>query len=99
MKQLTVSALSNPSMLARIRLGMRLAALGKGEQMGGHSHRVYVPNRHGRNVMRIDWNASTKSFVFYGNESVRIDSTIKRAFTRASVARRYGVAGSLAGLI
>lgn len=83
MQQLTVSALACPAMIQRIRRGIRLAVMGQGHEMGGHGHRVYVPNRLGRNVMRISWDATAKALTFYGNESVRIDDTVKRAFARA----------------
>jgi len=77
---ITKTSLSHPTMIAKIRLGMRLAALGKGDQMNGHGTRVYVANAKGHNIMRIDWHKRTKAFVFYGSESRRIEPMIREAF-------------------
>lgn len=84
-RELTSTALACPAMIRRIRLGMRLAALGRGAEMGGHDNRVYVPNRKGHNVMRIDWRQG--QFVIYGRGSRVINETVKAAFQRANGGR------------
>ncbi|UOL48844.1 hypothetical protein [Pseudomonas phage Astolliot] len=61
---ITVTSLSHPTMIAKIRAGLKAAALGKGHEMGGHGNRVYVQNAKGHNILRIDWKG--KEFVAYG---------------------------------
>lgn len=62
---ITITSLPHPTMIAKIREGLKLAALGNGHKMGGHGHRVYIPNRKGHNILRIDWKGQGK-FVAYG---------------------------------
>ena len=85
-RELTSTALACPAMIRRIRLAMRLAALGKGHEMGGHDNRAYVPNRHGHNVIRVDWRQG--QFVFYGRGCNPINDRVKAAFQRAQVGPR-----------
>lgn len=82
MRELTSTALACPAMIKRIRLAMRLAALGRGHEMGGHDNRAYVPNRNGHNVIRVDWRKGR--FVMYGRGSNEINATVRRAFLLAN---------------
>ena len=51
----TVTSFTHPTMLAKIREAIRFAVMGEGEKMNGHSHRCYVENSKGHNVMRVDY--------------------------------------------
>lgn len=51
----TVTSFMHPTMLAKIRQAIRFAVMGEGEKMGGHSHRCYIPNGKGHNIMRVDY--------------------------------------------
>lgn len=62
---LNITSLLHPVMIAKIRKGITLAAQGKGHEMGGHANRVYIANRKGHNIMRIDWLGNNK-FIAYG---------------------------------
>lgn len=76
----TITSLCHPTMIAKIRLAMRLACMGKGEQMNGHGNRCYVPNRHGNNVLRVSWIPESKQFVIYGDQSREVSHLVKAAF-------------------
>lgn len=80
---LTTTSLTHPTMVAKIRQGLKLAALGKGDLMNGHGNRVYIQDRFGRNMIRINWLKKEKTFIAYGSESRIITETIKDAL-RAS---------------
>lgn len=76
---ITSTSLTHPTMVAKIRQGLKLAALGKGHLMNGHANRVYVQDRHGRNIMRINWLKNEKTFIAYGDESRIITETVKQS--------------------
>lgn len=88
---LNITSLLHPAMIAKIRLGLKLAALNKGHEMGGHANRVYIANRKGHNIMRIDWHGrkSTKGpFIAYGGADwgrTDITDIVKEALRRANV--------------
>lgn len=86
MKQLTVTALTHPTMIAKIRRGMYFAQKGMGHLMNGHGKRVYIENAQGRNIMRLDWVGGPQGYIVYGNESANITRTVKNAL--ASVTGR-----------
>jgi hypothetical protein len=84
---LNITSLTHPTMIAKIRLGLKLAALGKGSEMGGHANRVYIQNRKGHNIMRIDWKGNGK-FVAYGGADwgrTEVTDIVKAALKRANV--------------
>ena len=76
---ITKTSLTHPTMIAKIRKGLKLAALGKGHLMNGHDNRVYIEDKHGRNIMRINWLKDQKTFIAYGEESRIITETVKQA--------------------
>lgn len=84
---ITVSSLTHPTMIAKIRQGLKFAALGKGAELGGHGHRVYIKNRQGRNILRMDWLPVLKTFVAYGGTDwgqTVVTDTVKKALRTAS---------------
>lgn len=84
---ITVTSLTHPTMIAKIRLGLRKAACNKGHEMGGHGKRVYIQNSKGHNIMRIDWLGHGK-FVAYGGADwgrTEVTDIIKKALRRANV--------------
>ena len=90
---ITVSSLTHPTMTAKIRQGLKLAALGKGDQLDGHGHRVYIKNRQGRNILRMDWLPTLKTFVAYGGcdwGQTVVTDVVKSALRKAS-AMKAGV--------
>ena len=44
---ITHTSLTHPTMIAKIRQGIKLAALVQGEKMNGHGNRVYIQNSQG----------------------------------------------------
>ncbi|ATW58295.1 hypothetical protein CNR37_00088 [Pseudomonas phage ventosus] len=84
---LTATSLTHPAMIAKIRLGLRLAALGQGDKMNGHGNRVYIQNAKGNNIMRLNWLGNGK-FIVYGAESKDITDMVKEAIQRGCSANR-----------
>lgn len=90
---ITVTSLAHPTMIAKIRQGLKLAALGKGHEMGGHSNRVYIARklRKGEtvphNIMRIDWKGNGEFIAYGGADWGQTDVTeiVKEALQRANV--------------
>ena len=78
-----VTSLVHPTMIAKIRLGLRYAALGQGDKMNGHGNRVYIQNAKGHNIIRINWLGNGK-FIAYGRESKDVTLTVKQALRRAN---------------
>lgn len=76
---ITITSLTHPTMVAKLRQGLKLAALGKGHLMNGHDNRVYIQDRDGRNIIRLNWLKKDKTFIAYGSESRIITETIKQA--------------------
>jgi hypothetical protein len=87
---ITVTSLVHPSMIIKIRKGLYLAAMGKGHEMGGHGNRVYIQNRKGHNIMRIDWKGQGKFVVYGGADWGQTDVTeiVKEAVQRGCSADR-----------
>ncbi|MNC18084.1 hypothetical protein D3C75_659780 [compost metagenome] len=65
-------------MIAKIRLAMKLCASGRGDEMNGHGNRCYIQNRHGRNIMRIDYSRKD-GFIIYGDNSRNITKVVAQA--------------------
>lgn len=87
---ITVTSLTHPTMIVKIRQGLKLAALGKGHEMGGHGNRVYIQNRKGQNIMRIDWKGDGK-FVAYGGYDwgrTEVTDIVKEALQRGCSSNR-----------
>jgi hypothetical protein len=93
---ITVTSLVHPTMIVKIRQGLKLAALGRGHEMGGHGNRVYIPRklRKGEtvphNIMRIDWLGNGK-FVCYGGADwgqTDVTEIVKQAIQRGCSSNR-----------
>lgn len=65
---ITKTSLTHPIMIAKIRLAMKLAAEGRGDEMNGHNNRCYIQNEKGHNIMRLDYRRS-EGFIVYGDNS------------------------------
>lgn len=90
---ITVTSICNPAMARKIRTALRGAALGHGDQFDGHGNRAYVKNRHGRNILRLDWKPAIKTFVAYGGcdwGQTEVTDVVKSALRKAS-AMKAGV--------
>lgn len=74
---LTITSLTHPTMVAKIRQAMYYASKNQGEKMNGHKNRCYIQNRHGRNIMRLDWRKG--EYIVYGAESRNITETVRQA--------------------
>ena len=74
---ITRTSLQNVVFAQRIKDGIELAKAGRGEEMNGHGNRVYIANRKGHNVMRIDWRDG--AFTVYGEESRDITHMVRKA--------------------
>lgn len=76
---LTITSLTHPTMIAKIRKALYYANKGKGHMMNGHGNRCYIQNRLGRNIMRLNWIGGSQGFIVYGQESRDITTTVKAA--------------------
>lgn len=74
-------------MIAKIRLAMKLAASGKGEEMNGHGNRCYIQDCHGRNIMRLDYRRG-EGFIVYGSESRNITKVVAAALSEYNKATK-----------
>lgn len=83
-RQLSTNNLTHPSMIAKIRAGLYHASKGQGEKMNGHGKRVYIQNKHGHNIMRLDWVGGRVGYIVYGNESVNITRKVRSALAFAA---------------
>lgn len=81
------TSLIHPTMVAKIRKGLKLAALCDGHKMGGHANRVYIPNRKGHNIMRLNWVGGRQGYIVYGAESRDITRIVRAALASVVVAR------------
>lgn len=77
---ITVTSLTHPTMIAKIRLAMKLASSGQGEKMNGHGNRCYIQDRNGRNIMRLQY--MNKRFTVYGDNSKDITKVVAAALTQ-----------------
>jgi len=87
---ITVTSLVHPTMIAKIRQGLKYAALGQGHMMGGHGNRVYIANAKGHNIMRLNWLGKGK-FVVYGGAGwgqIEVTDIVKEAIQRGCSANR-----------
>lgn len=84
---INVTSLVHPTMIKKIREGLKYAALGQGHKMNGHNNRVYIANAKGHNILRIDWKGSGK-FIAYGRESKDVTDMVKEAIQRGCSANR-----------
>lgn len=80
----TVTSLTHPTMIAKIRQGLKYAALNQGHMMNGHGNRVYIANRKGHNIIRINWLGNGK-FIAWGSESGEVTDLVKQALRQANV--------------
>ena len=84
---ITKTSLTHPTMIAKIRLAMKLAASGKGDQMNGHGNRCYIQDRDGHNIMRLDYRRG-EGFIVYGSESRNITKVVAAALTEYNKATK-----------
>lgn len=87
---ITVTSLTHPTMVAKIRQGLKYAALKQGDKMGGHANRVYVSNSKGHNIMRIDWLGKGQFIVYGGCDwgQTVVTNIVKEALRRSNVKPR-----------
>jgi hypothetical protein len=85
---ISYTSLMHPTMIAKIRQGIKYAALGQGHMMNGHDSRVYIQDRHGRNIMRINWlkvpDANGNKIIVYGDNSRIITATVIKALQESN---------------
>lgn len=86
---ITITSLTHPTMIAKVRAALKDAAMGKGHLHGGHANRVYVQNRKGHNILRIDYKgAANGGFVAYGGADwgqTVVTDIVKAALVRSNV--------------
>lgn len=86
---ITITSLTHPAMIAKIRNALKDAAMGKGHLHGGHANRVYVQNRNGHNILRIDYKGAAKGgFIAYGGADwgqTVVTDIVKGALARSCV--------------
>lgn len=86
---ITITSLTHPTMIAKVRAALKDAALGKGHLHGGHANRVYVQNRKGHNILRIDYKgAANGGFIAYGGADwgqTVVTDIVKAALVRSNV--------------
>lgn len=79
---ITITSVMHPAFIRKIRAGMYYASKGQGHKMEGHGKRVYIQNRHGRNIMRLDWVGGREGYIVWGSESRNITPLIREALKR-----------------
>jgi hypothetical protein len=77
---LNVTSLQHPTIQGQIMIGLKYAFAGKGHLMGGHDRRVYVKNRLGSNIMRLDAHTDGGFTAWIGGQNVT--SLVIRAMNR-----------------
>lgn len=75
----TVTSLTHPTMIGKIRKAMYYAHKKQGHMMNGHGNRCYIQNAKGRNIMRLNWIGGREGFIVYGQESRDITAIVKAA--------------------
>lgn len=83
---LTITSLTHPTMVAKIRQALYYAHKGQGHKMNGHGQRCYIQNRHGHNIMRLNWIGGSQGYIVYGQESKDITAMVKAVLHGAKVA-------------
>lgn len=82
---LTVTSLTHPTMIAKIRAALYYAHKGQGHMMDGHGQRCYIRNAKGHAIMRLNWLGGGQGYIVWGQGSKDITSTVKAALSVASV--------------
>lgn len=86
---ITITSLTHPTMIAKVRAALKDAAMGKGHLRGGHANRVYVQNRKGHNILRIDYKgAANGGFIAYGGADwgqTVVTDIVKAALVRSNI--------------
>jgi hypothetical protein len=80
---ITVTSLTHPTMIAKIRQALYYAHKGEGHKMGGHDKRCYIKNAKGHNIMRLNWVGGEQGFIVYGDQARNITHIVKKALQRA----------------
>lgn len=76
---ITVTSLTHPTMIAKIRQALYYAHKGQGHKMNGHGNRCYIQNAQGRNIMRLSWIGGKAGYIVYGSESRDITTIVRHA--------------------
>lgn len=84
---INVTSLVHPAMILKIRQGLHYAIKCEGHKMGGHGNRVYIQNRKGHNILRLDWKGNGK-YIAYGSESRDVTEIVKEALQRGCSSNR-----------
>jgi hypothetical protein len=82
---LTVTSLTHPTMIAKIRAAMYYASKGEGHKMDGHGNRCYIQNSKGHNIMRLNWVGGKDGIIVYGDQARNITPIVKAALKAAKV--------------
>lgn len=88
---ITVTSLTHPTMIAKIRQAMYFAHRGEGHKMGGHDKRCYIQNSKGHNIMRLNWVGGRDGIIVYGDQARNITPIVKAALKVAKV-RHFALA-------
>ena len=92
---ITVTSLTHPTMLSKIRRGLYYAQKGFGHLMNGHGNRVYIKNAKGHNIMHLNWIGGRQGYIVYGSESKDITETVKAALRSKVYPSTSGNVGNL----
>lgn len=76
---ITITSLTHPTMIAKIRAALYYAHKSQGHMMNGHGNRVYIENAKGHNVMRLNWIGGRQGYVVLGNGNKDITKAVKMA--------------------
>jgi hypothetical protein len=82
---ITRTSLIHPAMVKKIRAGMAFALQGNGHKMNGHNKRVYIANRKGHNILRIDWIGGKAGYRVYGDQGRDVTSMVRNALASVVV--------------
>lgn len=82
---ITITSLTHPTMIAKIRKGLYYAHKSQGHMMNGHGNRVYIENAKGHNVMRLNWIGGRQGYVVLGNGNKDITKAVKMALNSVKV--------------
>ncbi|UAV84649.1 hypothetical protein PHB09_154 [Pseudomonas phage PHB09] len=82
---ITITSLTHPTMIAKIRKGLYYAHKSQGHMMNGHGNRVYIENAKGHNVMRLNWIGGRQGYVVLGNGNKDITKAVKMALHSVKV--------------
>ncbi|WKV20541.1 hypothetical protein 16Q_148 [Pseudomonas phage 16Q] len=82
---ITITSLTHPTMIHKIRAALYYAQKNQGHMMNGHGNRCYIQNAKGQNVMRLNWVGGRQGYIVYGSESKDITKAVKMALHSVKV--------------